>query len=147
MPLIFRAMQADGKCPLVGHFRGDTLGVREKVIKNGRAEGDIDPIDGLVRPQTGGMSVSPSKHKLPPHVIPKEHRDKYPDARRNKSNTFPWRMGEGEFRAEQLCNRLQVGLDANDPFHGFVEPDREMRLDEYRAAIEATRPDWIQEQW
>jgi hypothetical protein len=31
--------------------------------------------------------------------------------------------------------------------HGFVEPDTTMTFAEYQGAIEATQPQWIQEDW
>lgn len=145
MPLIHRAMRAEGNLPLVGHEKGDTLGVREKIMKGDKEEGDIKPVNGMVHPGTGGMSVAPGKADLPPHLIPKQYRDKYPDARRSKPDAFPWRMGEGEFQAGPLCDGLQ--LRPEDTTHGFVEPDKAMPLHEYRGAIEATRAEWIKEPW
>jgi hypothetical protein len=143
MPLIYRAMQADGAGPMIGHTGGDTLGVREGV--------DITPSGGMVYPNTGGMSVAPSKEDLPDHLIPKRLRKQgYPGARRsnNRPETFPWRMGEGEFEEAQLCDKLRLRPDPHRPVsHGFVEPDQPMPFGEHQAAIEATRPDWAQEQW
>jgi hypothetical protein len=150
MPLIFRAMRPDGGRPVIGHIENDTLGVREKILRLGQEVGDIRPLNGLVHPQTGGMSVSPSKEELPPHLIPKRHRgSRYPYARRGstKLDTFPWKMGEGEFQAGWLCDRLQLSLDPHDSSHGFVEPDQPMSLADHRLAVEATRPNWIQEEW
>jgi hypothetical protein len=143
MPRIYRAMQAEGAGPMVGHIASDTLGVRE-----GR---DVTPSGGIVYPNTGGMSVAPSKVDLADHLIPKRFRTQgYPGARRsnNKPATFPWRMGEGVFGKLQLCDRLQLRPDPDGPArHGFVEPDQPMPLGEYQSAIEATQPDWTQEQW
>lgn len=97
------------------------------------------------------MSVAPSKQDLPDHLIPKRLRKQgYAGARRSNSRpaTFPWRMGEGEFVASQLGDRLRLCPDPDNPVcHGFVEPDQPMPLSEYQTAIEATRPDWTQEQW
>jgi hypothetical protein len=127
----------------VGHAEGDTLGVREGT--------DITPTDGLVHPGTGGMSVSPSKEELPDHLIPKRLRHEgYPGARRSNArpDTFPWRMGEGDWCAAPLCDRLSLRPDPEDPeCHGFVEPDRPMPLAEHRGAVAATWSAWVQEQW
>lgn len=142
MPLIYRAMCADGDSPMVGHTRNDTLGVREGV--------DVQPEEGVVQPRTGGMSVSPSRADLPPHLIPKRLRSQgYPAARRGNTlpETYPWRMGDGPFVEGQLCDRLQLRIDPRDPAHGFVEPDGSMTLEAYRAAIEATRSNWVREEW
>src|SRR5437879_4603686 len=86
MPLVYRAMQSEKDGPMVGHERSDTLGVREA---------DVQPVDGLVHPGAGGMSVSRSKQELPPHLIPKRLRTQgYPEARRGSTlpDTFPWRV-------------------------------------------------------
>lgn len=142
MALIYRAMRADGDSPMVGHTKNDTLGVREGI--------DIQPIQGVVQPSTGGMSVSPSLQELPPHLVPKRLRKHgYPDARRSNTlpDTFPWRMGVGPFTDGQLCDGLQLRIDPSNPAHGFVEPDRPLSLEEYRVAIEATRPAWVREEW
>jgi len=57
-------------------------------------------------------------------------------------------MGEGTFEAAQLCAKLGLRPDPDHPaVHGFVEPDQPMLLCEHRAAIEATRPEWIREEW
>jgi hypothetical protein len=138
MPLIYRAMQAALDGPVVGHTSNDTLGVRDS---------DIPAVNDLVTPQTGGMSVSPSKEQLPPHLIPKKHR--HLGGRRNntKPETFPWRMGTGDFADGPLCAKLVLRLDPNDPAHGLVEPDQLMVLTEYRDAIETTHSSWVQEQW
>lgn len=143
MPRIYRAMQADGTAPKIGHADNDVLGVREGV--------DITPSDGTVHPNTGGMSVAPSKQDLPDHLIPKRLRKQgYPGARRSNSKpeTVPWRTGAGKFEAAPLFDKLQLRPDPDRPaIHGFVEPDQPMPLGEYQKAIEATRPAWLQEQW
>lgn len=143
MPRVYRAMRTDGTRPVIGHSGNDTLGVRDGI--------DITPSDGIAYPNTGGMSVAPSKQDLPDHLIPKRlRRHGYPGARRSNKHpeTFPWRMGEGEFVAAPLCEKLRLRPDADYPAtHGFVEPDQPMLLSEYQAAVEATCPDWTQELW
>ncbi len=140
MPTIFRAMQADGDGPMIGHTQNDTLGVRET---------DVRPVDGLIQPGTGGMSVSPRPQDIPPHLIPKRFRQHgYPQARRNnKPDTSPWRLGEGPFVKGQLCEKLQLGIDSDNQAHGFVEPDSPATLDDHRTAVEATQPNWVREEW
>jgi hypothetical protein len=141
MPLVYRAMRWEKDGPMVGHEHSDTLGVREV---------DVQLVDGLVHPGTGGMSVSPSKRELPPHLIPKRLRNQgYPEARRSnaKSDTFPCRTGNGEFADGPFCQGLQLRIDRNDLTHGLVEPDRPVTLAEHRVAIEATRSNWDREDW
>jgi hypothetical protein len=151
MPLVYRAMQPDGDGPMIGHVSNDTLGVRERLAReNGLVVGDVRPENGLIQPGTGGMSVAPSKEDLPPHLIPKRKRKEgYPAAKRSNTlpETFPWRMGAGQFADGPLCTRLQLRIDESDPAHGLVEPDMPMPLQEYRSAIEDTRPKWVREQW
>jgi hypothetical protein len=135
---------------MIGHESNDTLGVRERIVRDGKEVGDVRPVNGLVEPGTGGMSVSPSAHDLPPHLIPKRLRTKgYPAARRGNSlpETFPWHMGDGAFAAAPLCPDLLLRIDPHDPAHGLVEPDRAMTLEQLRAAVAATRSSWIVEEW
>jgi hypothetical protein len=138
MPLIYRAMQGDSDGPLLGHIANDTLGVRDV---------DILSVGDRVLPQTGGMSVSPAKEQLPPHLIPKKHRRLGGRRSNAKPETYPWRIGAGDFADGPLCDRLVLRLDPNNSAHGLVEPGQEMPLTEYRDAIEATRAGWVQEQW
>jgi hypothetical protein len=147
-------MREEGDHPMIGHVDNDRLGVREKVVgADGKERGDIKPVEGIVYPETGGMSVGPSKDELPPHLIPKRLRRQegpyYKAARsNNKPETFPWRMGEGPFITAPFCDGLHFRPDPNDPqCHGLVEPNRPMPLGDYRAAIETTHPDWAKEQW
>ena len=140
MPRIFRAMVEDGQVPMIGHTDGAMLGVREC---------DVTIVEGLVQPKRGGMSVSPTIADLPPHLIPKRLRAKYPDARRGttKPDTLPWRFGAGAFEAGPLCDKLVLTPDLEAVGHGYVETDLPMPLQEHRAAVEATQPSWTQEQW
>jgi hypothetical protein len=133
MPLIFRAMRADGGKPLVG-TGSKCLGVRP---------GEI-PVDegGLVHPGTGGMSVAPSWPELPHHLIPKRLRQLVPKAS-GTGNFTVWKMGDGPFVASPVSPDLVLRPDPKDPDrHGFVEPARSMTLDEYLAALAATRDSW-----
>lgn len=150
MPLMIRAMQANGNSPLVGHTRNDTLGVREITqTSDGKEIGDVKSVDGVVQPGTGGMSVSPSNGSLPPHLIPKRLRAMYPDARRSNAlpETFPWKMGEGAFADCPLTDELLLRIDPTDADHGFVEPRAPVSLEEFRAAIEKTCPEWVLLNW
>ena len=151
MPLVFRAMQSDGKAPIVGHSRNDTLGVRETTLgPNGKEiQGDVKQVSGIVHPGMGGMSVSPAVEELPPHLIPKRFLAKYPAARRGNSlpDTFPWQLGDGTFAAGSLAEKLQLRIDPDDAGHGFVEPDAPMSLQELRTAVEATCPKWSCSNW
>jgi hypothetical protein len=52
-------------------------------------------------------------------------------------------MGEGDFVAAPLATDLVLRPDPKRPTeHGFVEPDRDMAVAEYEAAVAATREQW-----
>jgi len=124
---------ADGK-PIVGEGPTD-LGVR--------VPADIQPnTAGNVVPGTGGMSVAPSLADLPTHRLPKRLQTLVPDARGVDTNIV-WRLGEGDFVAGAVADGLQLRLDPNRARHGFVEPASPVALEEYRAALAATRDAWV----
>ncbi|HEX9679788.1 MAG TPA: RHS repeat-associated core domain-containing protein, partial [Candidatus Saccharimonadales bacterium] len=120
--LLYRSMKkANDGLPEVGSS-GRTLGVRPQ---------DIPVENGMVRPNTGGMSVSPnSPHNLPPHRRPPE---------------FGGTGKDPVFCIESSClsDGLQYRPDPNNPTgHGFIEPSREMSSEEYQKLLGETRPLW-----
>ena len=116
---IFRSMLENSGMPQIGDSaRG--LGVRPGV--------DI-PVDanGMVRPGTGGMSVSPSPESLPPHRRP------------------PGLGGTGKDSVWQM-NTNNLGSDLrlvpDSPTHGTIQPSRKMTLAEYQNALNDTVGSW-----
>ena len=123
----FRCMtpDADG-LPRVGDT-GRTLGVR--------VPEDLPVEDGFVRPASGGMSVAPrSLWNLPPHRRPRA-------------------LGRGSTGSDsdRVYEIAEISISAPlavrpDPeaseVHAFVEPATRMKLHEYRAALNSTRPSW-----
>lgn len=123
----------DGK-PTVGNSALD-LGVR--------VPADVSPDSaGMVAPGMGGMSVSPSLADLPTHRLPKRLQTLVPDARGLDTNVV-WRLGEGDFVAGSVADGLQLRLDPDRAAHGFVESDSPVALEQYRAALAATRDAWV----
>ena len=101
-----------------------TLGVRE---------GTDIPVDenGLVKPNTGGMSVAPdTPTNLPAHRRPPSHGGTGKDPVYG-TNT------------DQLGPDLQFRQDS--PTHGVVEPAREMPVEDFQKALGDTASDWTQE--
>jgi len=142
MPLIWRAMRADGENPEVGRDAA-ALGVR---VGDGEND-DINPDgDGFVNPGIGGMSVSPSVDAFPVWRIPKRLRDKFPDRfpQASGSNRLCcWWMGEGAFEAGPVADGLLLRLDPRRPErHGFVEPNGKMAVADYQQALVNTREQW-----
>ncbi len=131
MPLIYRAMTRDGEKPRIGPS-ARTLGVRPSV--------DITPDEnGLVMPQTGGMSVAPSWRELPPHRIPLRLQPIAHDAV-GRDDDACWCMGSGDFVDSPLTDSLDFRRDQSD--HGIVEPSRTMELNDFQVALAATRDLW-----
>lgn len=124
--------KADGK-PAVGDNPTD-LGARVPV--------DIQPDAlGNVQPDTGGMSVSPRLTALPPHRVPRRLRPLIPKAT-GRDFHFVWSMGDGQFVADAVALSLRLRPDPTNSKHGFIEPDAEIPLSEYRRALEATQGKW-----
>jgi len=122
-----------------------TLGVRTASGPNDPAPDIVPDGKGDVTPATGGMSVSPSLSvllsRLPARMIPRRLRQIAPKAAGN-DNLSAWAMGDGAFVASEIADKLALRPDPEDNGHGFVEPDAEMSLQSYRAALEATRDQW-----
>ena len=144
MPQVWRGMLMENERPRVGRG-GNLLGVR--VPPDGRP--DIAPDQGgFVEPNQGGMSVSPSPERLPPHRIPRRlsqrYPDRFPDAR-GPEGLFCWSLGEGSpFEAGSIGDRLVLRPDPNAPNrHGFVEPSERMTLQNYETALGETRDHWV----
>lgn len=120
-------MRADGDgLPKVGEG-GRYLGARHA----GKFRDiDVDE-DGMVHPESGGMSVSPP----PPENLPEHRRP-------------PRFGGYGEdplyeLHTDELPPELSYRPDTRDPErHGYIEPARRMTFEGYRRAIHETRFLW-----
>jgi hypothetical protein len=87
--------------------------------------------DGMVEPETGGMSVSPeSPEHLPVHRRSESFGGTGPDPVWEISDE---ELGEGLIYREDYVESLP---------HGLVEPAWRMRLDEYEDLLGATRTLW-----
>jgi hypothetical protein len=121
---LFRAMRKGaGAVPQCGSA-ANQLGVRPGV--------DIpNSPDELVHPGTGGMSVAPDDPaRLPPHVRPQRL------GGHGKLPVF-------ELDCAVIPPLLGVRLDPKHPErHAFVEPVSTMTVNEYQAALCATRAYW-----
>jgi hypothetical protein len=139
MPLVYRAMLADGDRPQVGQT-ALSLGVRVPPDENADVAVSAD---GMAEPRSGGMSVAPAWRMLPVHRIPRRLRPKFPRAA-GKNGFFLWRRGEGPFTEGPFAERLLFRPDPEKPNkHGFVEPAARMPVEEYQAALAATRDQWV----
>jgi len=92
------------------------------------------------------MSVSPSVETLPPHRLPRRLQKKYPERFPEASApnaVYCWSMGEGGFVPGFVADHLRLRLDPEAPErHGFVEPEGRMKVEDYEAALGATRNQW-----
>jgi len=122
MTVLYRAMieARDGR-PEIGRS-ARTLGVR---ISGKHIDILVEP-SGEVLPGTGGMSVAPdTPDNLPPH---------------RRARDPAW-----TFEARALGPDLLYRPDPLKPNkHGTIEPAQPMPLDQYDAALEATRAHWNQ---
>ena len=123
--LLYRGMRvAPDSLPLVDRS-ASALGVRPGI--------DIPVLDGRVRPNTGGMSVT-ADHlmAMPDHRLPK---------------VFGGTSVHPVFRLAytDLSPNLVARCDrpAKSPYHRVVEPAVECSFDEYEGLLARTRVHWI----
>lgn len=111
-------MEDDGK-PKVGES-ARTLGVRPDV--------DI-PVDanGIVHPNTGGMSVSPSPDALPTHRKPLEFGGTGKDP--------IWTINTNDLGAD-------LTYVPDSPGHGTIQPTKPMSFEDYQKALADTNINW-----
>jgi hypothetical protein len=123
--LLYRSMKISANGLPMGGATARTLGIREGI--------DILVISDQVKPNTGGMSVSPSPlYNLPTH--------RRPAAFGGTGKDPVWKINVNCLSAFQL----QYRPDPHQPNkHGFIEPITEMPLEEYQQAIVATLHEWI----
>ena len=125
----YRAMTPDTDgLPVIGR-NARTLGVR--------IPGDISPDEnGIVKPETGGMSVAPgSIWNVPNHRRPRGMQ---------KGSTGP--SGDFMYEIKESAipvTRLVIRCDPAQPeLHGFVEPATPVELSTYESDLASTRVDW-----
>ena len=135
MPTIYRSMLNEGGQPQVG---------AEANMLGARIEGATQDIpvshNGMVQPNTGGMSVSPTWREMPYFLVPKRLIDKFPAAR-GKNSLSIWKMGEGPFQAGSVAAGLTLQPDS--PTHGNVEPDQTMPVNDYQQHLANTCQSWV----
>lgn len=91
-----------------------------------RVPKDIAPdANGLVKPGIGGLSVNPDNVLFVPLNL------------RNKPGFSVFQIVES-----RLGDSLSFRHDATDVQHGFVEPSRGMRVNEYQTALQNSSPEW-----
>ena len=129
---VLRAMTAgdDGSLEVAegGKNPARTLGVR---TGDWRRDIDVDE-SGMVRPQTGGMSVNP-----PPPENMAEHRRPAEHGGLGKDPVW-------ELETDALPPELTYRPDPDEPpgTHGFIGPSAPMHLNEYVSALRSTCRLW-----
>ncbi|MGH7139046.1 MAG: hypothetical protein ACREHD_25145, partial [Pirellulales bacterium] len=117
--------------PMIGDT-ANRLGVRPGT--------DLPVSGGLVSPNTGGMSVSPSLRELPLFLIPKRLKHLVRKARGRNTDAV-WRMGDGTFESRHLADGLVLRVEHKK--HGLVEPANETTIVAFQAALAATCGQWV----
>lgn len=142
MPRIYRTMKrADDGYPVVeATARG--LGVR--VPPDQRPDIDVDSAGNVVL-NGRGMSVAEHWRHIYPGMIPARLDDGHNGAR-GSDELHCWRMGEGQFAAGSLADKLQLIIKEHDRKAGLVIPAGEMSVHDYQAALAATREQWIEDE-
>ncbi len=123
---LFRSMKEDvNRMPMVGS-NGRMLGVRPGNASTPDVLA-VQPSD-LIVPNQGGMSVAPDN----PSYLSRHRR---PQSLGGTGLDPVWSL-----ETVELAPNLQFRQDS--PTHGLIEPLRTMTLQEYQAALSATRTRW-----
>ena len=134
MPQVFRVMKKDPDgLPTVSQT---SLGIRSGV------DVDLDA-QNYVLANGKGMSVAPNWRDINIIRIPRRLRPIVPGAG-GSNNTFCFRIGTGPFICGIFASGLTLELDSAT--HGNVLPAQVVLLSTYVADIDATRPDWIEDE-
>lgn len=139
MALIHRVMTNQDDKPKLGPTRR-TLGVKARPGDESNAVDIPTDSHGIVRPNTGGMSVAPSWRDLPRHRIPARLRQLLPSAC-GRNEDACWRMSDGPFQDAPVASGLRLRVTAKT--HGVVEPTMVVPLDRYQADLAATQNEWV----
>ena len=138
MPILYRPMKrADDDLPVVGS-NSKELGVR--VPPNQYADVDLDE-NQLVELNSRGMSVSEHWRHLPGHLVPKRMKLNFPAATGSNSLAC-FMMGAGAFVEEDVSTDLRLVIKPGNPHGGNVTPKQQIHIDNFQAALAATRDDW-----
>jgi hypothetical protein len=138
MPKLYRSMNEDLDGWPVVDATGRGLGVRGLPVNN-VVDVDLDP-DGKVILNDKGMSVAPSWRDLPPHLVSRRLKSKFPDAR-GSTQLRCFTMGDGPFQDGPLADGLDLKRDT--PRHGIIVPRTSVSLDQYQADLASTRDLWM----
>jgi hypothetical protein len=138
MPKIYRSMKEDADGRPVIEQTNKGLGVRaapgSKLL-----DVDLDQ-DGKVFLNGKGMSVAPTWRELPPHLVSRRLKERFPDAIGSQLLRC-FTMGNGPFQNGPVADRLDLICDK--PKHGVVAPRLLDSLDQFQADLASTRDDWM----
>lgn len=137
MPKVYRVMKEDVDGLPVVDATGKGLGVRGVPV-NSVVDVDLDQ-DGRVIRNHKRMSVAPAWRDLPPFLVPKGLRDKYPGAR-GPQYLRCFTMGEGPFQDGPISDSLELLRD--DAKHGLIVPRTSVRLEQFQPDLASTRDRW-----
>lgn len=138
MPTIYRSMkQAEDGLPAVG-CNSKELGVR--VPPNANADVDLDGNDHVIA-NGKGMSVAEHWRYMLGHLVPKRLTPVCPGATGSNSLAC-YKLGTGAFAEAPLNDELAVALKRHDAHSGNVVPTQSVPIQQFQAALAATRTQW-----
>jgi len=152
MAVVYRGMneeQGTGKPVLSVPPGSRSLALMARVRLQGdtsKRRADIEAnADGMVEPETGGMSVNTTLVDIPHFFVPARLKG-VPPLRNGTAGDdcriWSHRVAEvpGVSSASTFAGRLSLRMGPGN--HGLVEPSEAMHHAAYSAAIAATRPNW-----
>ena len=143
MARIVRPMRKDADgLPLVG-TKGRCLGVRPT---GPYADVDLKPpgdVNGDVICNDKGLSVVRDWRKLPGHLIPEHLDDGQNGASGRGMEVYVHGNGTGPFAQGPFAQGLEMILKQGSADAGVIRPVVTVRLAQYQADLQATRPGWV----
>lgn len=126
--MIFRGMKKDNSIPTVP-MCGSTA-----TASGARPNTDIFVVDGIVEPNTGGMSVSNNLESLPPHPIPKRLERLVESATGpNTMHVWMYNLGiKNDVRFQDLSLKTK-GQKVQ------IEPSKKMSFEEFQKKLHGTK--------
>ena len=145
MPRIYRVMREADEKPLVG-VESCMLGARLTDLSREDNTEEDNTENELVEPEKAGLSVGGCVRTTYISILPRRLQTLYPEWARGakgRNSDKVWAMGQGSYLAAPVSADLDLRFRTDDrPGHGLVAPSRKMALEEYQAALAATRDEW-----
>ncbi len=138
-------LKAPEGLPLVG-IRAKCLGVRPT---GPHADVDLNPpgeLNGNVVSNDKGLSVSADWRTLPGYLIPEHLDDGLNGASGKNMAVYIHGNGTGPFAEGSVAPGLEMIFKVGSVCAGVIRPVATVALSQYQADLQATRPNWLNDE-